>query len=146
MRARVNYFIFLFSASLACSNVSNENLVAAQQNTDTSTYTTISFKDTSINFGTINMGEKTSILFEFTNTGNHPLYLTEVKPGCGCTVAAYTKNAIAPGGKGNVTASFDSNKSHPGTVTKNIFVTTNTSNGITHTLTFNGEIQQLKTQ
>ena len=139
-------FIFLFSALFACSNVSIKNIVAAQQIADTATYTIINFKDTSINFGTINMGEKTSILFEFTNTGNHPLYLTEVKPGCGCTVADYTKNAIAPGGKGNVIALFDSNKSHPGTVTKNIFVTSNSSNGITHTLTFNGEIQQLKTQ
>ena len=140
------FFILLSTILIACSNASTEKLAAAQQITDTATYTTISWKDTIINFGTINMGEKTSILFEFTNTGNHPLYLTEVKPGCGCTVADYTKSAILPGAKGNVTASFDSNKSHPGTVAKNIFVTSNSINGITHTLTFNGEIQQLKTQ
>jgi len=136
MRTICYLLIFLFSTLFACKNASN----------DTTSYTTISFKDTSINFGTINMGEKTTILFEFTNTGNHPLYVTEVKPGCGCTVADYTKNAVPPGGKGNVTASFDSNKSHLGSVTKNIFVTSNSSNGITHTLTFMGEIQQLKTQ
>jgi len=136
MRTICYFIIFLLSTLVACSNASN----------DSTSYTTISFKDTSINFGTINMGEKTSILFEFTNTGNHPLFLTEVKPGCGCTVADYTKNAVPPGGKGNVTASFDSNKSHLGSVTKNIFVTSNSSNGITHTLTFMGEIQQLKTQ
>jgi hypothetical protein len=136
MRTICYFIFFLLSTLVACSNASN----------DSTSNTTISFKDTSINFGTINMGEKTSILFEFTNTGNHPLFLTEVKPGCGCTVADYTKNAVPPGGKGKVTASFDSNKSHLGSVTKNIFVTSNSSNGITHTLTFNGEIQQLKTQ
>jgi len=146
MRTICYLLIFLFLTLFACKNAINDTFVAAQQITDTASYTTISFKDTVINFGTINMGEKTSILFEFTNTGNHLLFLTEVKPGCGCTVADYTKNAVPPGGKGKVTALFDSNKSHPGSVTKNILVTSNSSNGITHTLTFNGEIQQLKTQ
>ncbi|MEI6263750.1 MAG: DUF1573 domain-containing protein [Sphingobacteriia bacterium] len=136
--------VFMF-AFCSCKNNNAENAEAAKHIVDTAMYTTIGFKDTIINFGTINMGEKTNILFEFTNTGSKPLYLTEVKPGCGCTVADYTKGAIPAGGKGNITASFDSNKSHPGTVAKNIFVTANTSNGITHTLTFNGEIQQLKT-
>ncbi len=140
------FFIFLSSLLTACSNSSSDIIIADQHIKDTAAYTTIGWKDTIINFGTINMGEKTNILFEFTNTGNHPLYLTEVKPGCGCTVANYTKNAIPIGGKGNITASFDSNKSHPGTVTKNIFVTANLNNGITHTITFTGEIQQLKTQ
>ncbi len=135
--------VLLFALS-ACKN-NSDNVEAAKHIVDTAMYTTIGFKDTIINFGTINMGEKTNILFEFTNTGSKPLYLTEVKPGCGCTVANYSKGAIPAGGKGTITASFDSNKSHPGTVAKNIFVTSNTSNGITHTLTFNGEIQQLKT-
>jgi len=135
----------LMIALSSCKNSSTEHVEGAKKIVDTAMYTTISFKDTIINFGTINMGEKTNILFEFTNTGTNTLYLTEVKPGCGCTVADYTKGAIPAAGKGNITASFDSNKSHPGTVAKNIFVTSNTSNGITHTLTFNGEIQQLKT-
>jgi hypothetical protein len=136
---------FLIIAFNSCKNSNTENVEAAKHIMDTAKYTTIGFNDTIIDFGTINMGEKTNILFEFTNTGKNPLYLTEVKPGCGCTVANYTKEAIPAGGKGNITALFDSNKSHPGTVAKNIFVTSNTSNGITHTLTFNGEIQQLKT-
>ena len=135
----------LMIALSSCKNNHSEDVEKAKHLVDTAMYTTISFRDTIINFGTINMGEKTDILFEFTNTGSKPLYLTEVKPGCGCTVANYSKGAIPAGGKGTITASFDSNKSHPGTVAKNVFVTANTSNGITHTLTFNGEIQQLKT-
>ena len=109
---------------------------------DTASYTTMTFTDTVVNFGTINMGELTKIRFEFSNTGNHPLYLTEVKPGCGCTVAEYTKGAIPAGGKGTIIAAFDSNKAHPGTVSKNIYVTANTSNGLLHTLIFNGEIRE----
>ncbi len=135
----------IFIALSACKNSDSENAASANRIVDTALYTSISFKDTIINFGTINMGEKTNILFEFTNTGSKPLYLTEVKPGCGCTVADYSKGAIPVGGNGTITASFDSNKSHPGSVAKNISVTANTINGITHNLTFNGEIQQLKT-
>ncbi|MBL7760832.1 MAG: DUF1573 domain-containing protein [Sediminibacterium sp.] len=124
----------------ACNNTAQD--VPVQTVADTAALTIISYTDTVVNFGTINMGEQAQIKFEFTNTGNHPLYLTEVKPGCGCTVANYTRGAIAPGGKGSVIAAFDSNKAHPGTVSKSIYVTSNTSNGAIHTLSFNGEIRE----
>lgn len=143
MRKLLTFIILLgFSALIACKNTSPEQIETAGIQNDTAKFTTISFKDTLVNFGTINMGEQTKILFEFTNTGNHPLYLTEVKPGCGCTVAEYTKGAIAPGSKGTIIAAFDSNKAHPGSVTKNIYVTANTSNGLLHTLIFSGEIKE----
>lgn len=54
-----------------------------------------------------------------------------------------SKGAIPAAGTGTITASFNSNRSHPETVAKYIFNTPNTINGIT--FTFNGEIQQLKT-
>lgn len=130
----------LMMGMFACRNTAQDASVQAVA--DTAALTTISYTDTVVNFGTINMGEQAQIKFEFTNTGNHPLYLTEVKPGCGCTVADYTRGAIAPGGKGSIIAAFDSNKAHPGTVSKSIYVTSNTSNGAIHTLSFNGEIRE----
>lgn len=140
------FFVMLIcsSAFISCTNASTEKKELPTVQPNTTEYTTISFKDTLINFGTINMGEESKIVFEFTNTGNHPLFLTEVKPGCGCTVAAYTKEAIAPGAKGSIIAAFDSKKAHPGSVTKNIYVTSNTSNGLLHTLTFSGEIKEVE--
>ncbi len=131
------------SSFISCTNTSTEKKAIPIVQPKTNEYTTISFKDTLINFGAINMGEESKIVFEFTNTGNHPLFLTEVKPGCGCTVAEYTKGAIAPGAKGSIIAAFDSKKAHPGSVTKNIYVTANTSNGLLHTLTFSGEIKEI---
>jgi hypothetical protein len=137
----VCFFLILILFS-SCANGTGEKTETAMIQSDTASYTTMTFTDTVVNFGTINMRELTKIRFEFSNTGNHPLYLTEVKPGCGCTVAEYTKGAIPAGGKGTIIAAFDSNKAHPGTVSKNIYVTANTSNGLLHTLIFNGEIRE----
>lgn len=107
---------------------------------DKSHYTTMEWKDTVVNFNPIQMGEKATVVFKFRNTGKFPLFLTNVKAGCGCTVPGYTKGAIPPGGEGEVTGEFDSNKSHPGEVRKNIYVTTNTHGKSSHTLTFAGYI------
>jgi len=55
-------------------------------------------------------------------------------------VPDYTKEAIPPGGEGFVAGAFDSKKAHEGVVSKSIFVTTNTWNGINQTLVFRGII------
>lgn len=111
---------------------------------DTSRFTTIQWTDTLVNFGSIVMGEKATVTFRFRNTGKYPLFLTEVKAGCGCTVPDYTKGAVPPGGEGVVTGAFDSNKSHVGQVRKNIYVTTNTLGKSSHTLIFDGQITEKK--
>jgi len=107
---------------------------------DTSKFTKIQWVDTLANLGTMTMGETKTASFQIKNIGNKPLYITNVAAGCGCTVPDYTKGAIAPGGTGIVTGSFDSNKSHPGEFHKSIFVTTNSANGINQTLVFTGII------
>jgi hypothetical protein len=109
---------------------------------DTAKYTSIQWLDSVVNFGSINMGEQMKVVFRFRNTGSQPLFLTEVRAGCGCTVPDYTKGAIAPGGEGVVTGAFDSNKAHPGEVRKSIFVTTNTREKTKHTLIFTGTIKE----
>ncbi len=110
--------------------------------TDSSNYTTIQWIDSLVTFDTITMGEKTNVTFRFKNTGDKALYVNEVKAGCGCTVADYTKGAIAPGQQGEVTGAFDSNKSHPGDVRKSILVTTNTKGETKHKLIFDGWIRE----
>ncbi len=44
--------------------------------------------------------------FTFTNEGSDVVTITEVKPSCGCTVAALAKKEFAPGEKGDVRAVF----------------------------------------
>ncbi len=107
---------------------------------DSSKFTTIQWLDTAVNFGPRKMGEVVNINFRCKNTGDKPLYLIYVRPSCGCTVADYTKEPIAPGQEGKVDAQFDTKKSHPGDVHKLIFVTANNSNHAPGTLAFSGEI------
>lgn len=70
--------------------------------------TTIAFSETDHNFGDIKKGEKVEHIYEVTNTGTNPLIISNVKPGCGCTVPDYTKEPILPGKKGKITLHFDS--------------------------------------
>lgn len=109
---------------------------------DTANYTTLAWEDSVVKFGNVPMGEMVQIKFHFRNTGTHPLYLANVKAGCGCTVPGYTKSAIPPGGEGDVTGAFDTKLAHAGEVRKAIFVTANTRYKTEHTLIFTGRITE----
>jgi len=85
----------------------------------------ISWSESTFNFGDVKEdGGKVTHKFTFTNTGNEPLVITNVRPSCGCTSSDYTKQPISPGGKGYVSASFDP-KRRVGKNSKSITVTTN---------------------
>ena len=85
----------------------------------------IKFENTTYDFGKIKEeGGKVTGKFILTNVGNEPLELTNVRPGCGCTAANYTKGAIAPGEKGYIEATYNP-YNRPGVFNKNIRVTTN---------------------
>jgi hypothetical protein len=85
----------------------------------------IQFNQTTYDFGTIREeGGKVTGRFEFTNIGDSALVLTNVKPGCGCTAANYTKTPVAPGQTGFIDATYDP-YNRPGSFNKNIRVTTN---------------------
>lgn len=85
----------------------------------------ISWAKTIHDFGTFNEddGIQTAV-FEFTNTGDEPLFLSNVKASCGCTATDYTKAPVQPGEKGFVKASYNP-KNRPGKFTKQITITTN---------------------
>lgn len=45
--------------------------------------------------------------FKITNKGDKPLVISNVTTSCGCTVADWTKEPIAPGKTGIVSSTFD---------------------------------------
>ena len=126
----------------ACNDGSNAEL-QKRAAIDTANFTTVQWIDTLLNFGTISMGEKALVKFRCKNTGTKPLIITSAKPGCGCTIADYSKEPIAPNAEGWVTGSFDSNKNHGqgGDIHKTIIVSTNTTNGSDKYLVFTGTIR-----
>lgn len=126
----------------SCDRVDAVTEADAKLMADTAKYTTVQWLDTLVSFGTANKGEQVKVTFRFRNTGNQPLILASVRAACGCTVPDYTKGAVAPGGEGEVTGAFDSNKSAAGEVRKSIFVTTNTKNKTRQTLIFTGLINE----
>ncbi len=44
--------------------------------------------------------------FKYQNEGTKPIRINNVRSSCGCTVASLKKNDVAPGEKGEVTATF----------------------------------------
>ncbi|WP_294301978.1 DUF1573 domain-containing protein [uncultured Chryseobacterium sp.] len=81
---------------------------AATANASKQPLTTVALSESNFDFGKIKKGEKVQHVYEITNTGSSPLIISEVKPGCGCTVPDFTKEPIMPGKKGKITLHFDS--------------------------------------
>lgn len=106
----------------------------------------IEFEQTTYEFGKIKEeGGKVTGRFVFTNIGNEDLVLTNVRPGCGCTAANYSKDPVAPGQKGFIEATYNP-YNRPGAFNKNIRVTTNEpqfsdgSNAAPHMIFIKGEV------
>lgn len=97
------------------------------------------FKEETHNFGKIPQGTPVTTEFEFTNTGNAPIILSEVKPTCGCTTPEYTKTPVAPGKKGVIKATFNAAASGP--FNKGITVTSNAETA-TLMLYLKGEVEK----
>jgi hypothetical protein len=125
----------------ACEPVDAVTEADAKLMADTAKYTTVQWIDTLVGFGAVTKGEQVKVTFRFRNIGDKPLILASVRAACGCTVPDYTKGAVPPGGEGEVTGAFDTNKSASGEVRKSIFVTTNTKNRIRQTLIFTGLVK-----
>lgn len=70
--------------------------------------TNIAISEDTFDFGVIKKGEVKHHTYEITNTGTNPLIISEVKPGCGCTIPEFTKDPILPGQKGKITLKFES--------------------------------------
>ena len=91
-------------------------------------------------FGTIEEGVQATVTFTFKNTGNAPLVLNSVKASCGCTTPKWTKEPIAPGTEGTITAIYNS-KGRPGNFTKTITIKHNGEGG-TEFLTIRGVVNK----
>jgi len=99
----------------------------------------ISWAEMKYDFGNIKEADgPTTHKFIFTNTGNEPLVITNVRPSCGCTTSDYTKEPIMPNAKGYVSATYNP-QGRPGPFNKSITITTN-CNPETTTIRITGKV------
>jgi len=97
----------------------------------------ISFKSDTVDYGEISKGSDGLRVFEFTNTGNAPLIISDVKSSCGCTVPTKPDGPIAPGASSTIQVKYDTNRVGP--IRKTVTVYSNADEPI-KALKIKGEI------
>ncbi|XLS28302.1 DUF1573 domain-containing protein [Flavobacteriaceae bacterium M23B6Z8] len=83
----------------------------------------IEFKESTIDYGEIARGSDGVRVFEFTNTGNAPLVISNVASSCGCTIPKKPEAPIEPGQTGVIEVKYDTNRVGP--IRKTVTVTSN---------------------
>jgi len=142
-------FILLIAVfAVSCLNTTDKeksaaNVDAVKATVDTANFTSIQWIDSAKKLGKIVEGQNVQVNFKFKNTGDKPLIIQSVSPSCGCTVADYPKNPIAPGEEAEISGSFDS-KGREGFQRKTISVMTNTKGSQRHELSFEVDVQKAK--
>ena len=110
----------------------------AQQSTPV-TNDSIVFNQIVHDYGTIEKGSDGTSIFTFTNKGQKPLILSNVRASCGCTVPEWPKQPVAPGETGEIKVRYNTNIA--GNFNKTITVSSNAANS-TVTLRVRGNVTQ----
>lgn len=97
----------------------------------------INFKSDTVDYGEIAKGSDGVRVFEFTNIGNAPLIISDVKSSCGCTVPKKPDGPIAPGASSTIQVKYDTNRVGP--IRKTITVYSNADEPI-KALKIKGEV------
>jgi hypothetical protein len=98
----------------------------------------IEFKKDTHDYGDIKYGADGACTFEFKNTGNAPLIISNAQGSCGCTVPEWPKEPINPGKTAVITVKYDTKR--PGAINKSVTITSNASNEPTKILRIKGNV------
>ncbi len=114
---RILVFLLPLWLMAACGNNANNNDIdvdlisnpnSAAGFDDAAPMPKIVFDCNNHDFGRLSEGESVSYSFHFRNQGNADLVISGCSASCGCTVADYPHNRIAPGEEGYVVVTFNS--------------------------------------
>lgn len=125
---------------ISCGN-SDQQVFTPHKSGPPKKLTSIQWIDSAKNLGKINEGQKVALSFRFRNSGDNPLIIESVQPACGCTIAEYPKEPIAPGAEGEITGTFNS-EGREGLQHKELTVVANTPGMGTQTVSFEVEVQK----
>ncbi|TNJ44576.1 DUF1573 domain-containing protein [Tamlana fucoidanivorans] len=113
----------------AAKKIEESNIAAAAERDATaSKFPVIEFDKKEHDFGEIESRQSVETVFKYTNTGDAPLVITDIKSSCGCTVPQdWSREPLAPGESGQFSVKYNGSGSNK--ITKTITVTANTEKG-----------------
>jgi len=94
--------IFLFFCSFLFINSQAQITIGGNK------LATVSFKETTWDFGTIKEGAWPVHEFEFTNNDSKPIFIIDAITSCDCTHIDFSKEPIMPGKTAKIKVGFDS--------------------------------------
>jgi len=111
------------------SKVETKNVeVASKRDAVSTSFAEMTFDKTNHDFGTISNGAAQETVFSYTNTGDSPLVVTDIKSTCGCTVPqGWSRQPLSPGESSQFTVKFNGKGANK--VSKTVTVTANTKKG-----------------
>jgi hypothetical protein len=98
----------------------------------------ITFKKDLHDYGQILVNSDGSCTFEFTNTGNEPLILSQPRSSCGCTVPSWPRQPILPGETDKITVTYNTSK--PGPINRTVTIMSNASKNKSVVLRIKGTV------
>ncbi|GAB5419032.1 MAG: DUF1573 domain-containing protein [Crocinitomicaceae bacterium] len=99
----------------------------------------IEFEKETHDYGKIKNGANGECTFEFKNTGNAPLIISNAKGSCGCTVPSWPKEPIAPGATAVIKVKYDTKRA--GAINKSVTITSNATNEPTKVIRIKGYVE-----
>ena len=143
------FSMFLVAGILSCGEktstevnadiVNNPNTASGDS---TGKVASITFEESTFDFGEAIEGQVVEHVFKFTNTGSNDLIIFDAKGSCGCTVPEYPKTPIKPGESSEIRVKFDTNGKQ-NAQEKNVTITANTQPNIS-TLVIKGFVKPAK--
>ncbi len=117
------------------TSVSKAEVIETSSNTPTTenvadapkAFAAFKFEESTHDFGEIEQGDVVKHTFQFTNSGDAPLLISDIKTTCGCTTPNYTREPVAPGETGQIDVQFNS-AGKAGVQNKVITIYANTQN------------------
>ncbi len=136
-------YLFLVAAFALTANVFGQTAQASKEKVSGAV---ITFEKSTHEFGDMIQGDKVEHTFKFTNTGNEALVITNVQVTCGCTTPkGWPREPIAPGGKGEITLSFNS-AGKMGKQNKVVTIVSNAANTDGSQISFTTNVLEKKAQ
>lgn len=125
---------FFFVLAITAATAQAQTLASAK----VTTVKQLHWETMTHDFGLMEQAKAQSAIFKFQNNTDEVVFIKSVKPSCGCTVAEYTRTAVAPGDWAEIKASY--NAATLGQFRKTLQLTTSASDEVI-VLTITGEVK-----